>query len=418
MLAGAAALALPGAASAQEIRDLDNEASVVRVFSDTVGSTPVVFTYTIPAGMTLTIDAVPTGESELDPVMTVVDLETGEIIAEDDDGGDGLASRAEIYSEFGQRIEITVSAYGFLSEDESYGPFELRLRESVREPVKSREVWFGSDTSGTLDAAGSHLFTIAGEEGQLLEVALVAEDDWLDPMLELYAGEGMAGEPVASNDDGGGGLNSLIRYVLPETGVYTIRAMPYGDSYGDYTLRVAEESYPVLQSPVQMIGLGERLGGRLGEGYESGSLDPVEISYELTPEAIEAIRSGDGEVTFNMTTPLFEDEDFPSAIDAFLELGFETPLGFASLMTDDDGGEGLNSRIAIDLSPVADEPGWLENLRVKASTIGGGGQYEIELVEGMQPVEQPYSELEEFEEIEPAPPIRAVPDADGDSGEE
>ncbi len=142
---------------------------------------------------------------------------------------------------------------------------------------------------------------------------------------------------------------------------------------------------------MQVLGLGEPMSGRLGEGYEFGSIDPAQITYSLTPEAIEAIRSGSGEVTFNMTTPAFEDDDFASGVDSFLELGFETPLGYASLISDDDGGEGLNSRISIDLSPVADEPGWLERLQLRASSIGGSGEFVIEMAEGMQPVEDAWA---------------------------
>jgi hypothetical protein len=173
-------------------------------------------------------------------------------------------------------------------------------------------------------------------------------------------------------------------------------AEPFGDSSGAYTLRVAPEREFVVQAPVQVLGLGERASGRLGEGYESGSIDPVEITYQLTEEAIAAIRASNGEVTFNMTTPLFEDENFPSGVDSYLELGFETPLGFASVMDDDDGGEGLNARIAIDLSPVTDGD-WLERLRLRASSIGSGGEFEVELVEGMQEVEE-YDWDDEFVE--------------------
>lgn len=218
----------------------------------------------------------------------------------------------------------------------------------------------------------------------MLQVAMIAGSDDLDPSLTLYRGEGTNGEELASDDDGGDGLNSLLRFVLPETGSYTIAAQAYGGSAGDYTLRVAPQRSHTIQSPQQVISLDERVSGYLGTGYENGGLDPSEITYQLTPEAIAAIREGRGEVTINMTTPLFEDEYFPSSIDAFVELGFETPLGFAGMLSNDDGGDGLNARLVIDLSPIANDGDWLERLRIRATSIGNAGAFEIELVEGGQ----------------------------------
>lgn len=417
-LAGAAALFAPLAGTvfapaelaAQDVRDLDDARSDVRIFTDEVTTEPVRYTYTIPPMTALRVDVIPAEGSDLDPMLTITDVATGEVLAEDDDGGDGLASRARIFSESGQRVEISVSSFAFFSGEETAGAFELHLRPSAYRPPETRAVSFGSQTSGILADGDIHLFTIQGEEGQLLEVALNAQDESLDPMLELYEGTNVETDPLASNDDGGDGLNSRLRFVLPETGTYTIKAMPFEGSSGDYSLRIAEASFPVLQSPQQAIGLGERLSGTLGEGYEFGSIDPAEITYQLTAEAIAAIRAGSGEVTFNMTTPMFEDEEFGSNIDAYLELGLETPIGYASILSDDDGGEGLNSRIAVDLAPLAAEQGWLERLRLRASSIGGGGAFEIELVEGMQQVENAFEDEYGFEGGMPAPPmIRPVP---------
>ncbi|GAA0276011.1 hypothetical protein GCM10009127_15810 [Alteraurantiacibacter aestuarii] len=397
LLAGAAAILAPVCASAQDVRNLDDAASEVRIFTDEVGTTPVRYRYTIAPMTSLLIDVIPAAGSDLDPMLTVTDVASGEVLAEDDDGGEGLASRARIFSQEGQQIEIMVSSYAFFSGEETTGRFELQLRPSAYRPAPTRAVSFDSTTRDTLSEGTSHLFTIHGEEGQLLEVAMIANDELIDPTLSIFQGSTADGEPLASNDDGGEGLNALLRFVLPESGTYTIKAEPFEGTSGEYTLRVAAASFPVLQSPQQAIGLGERLSGTLGEGYENGSIDPSQITYQLTEEAIAAIRSGSGEVTFNMTTPLFAEDDFGSNVDAYLELGLETPIGFASLMSDDDGGEGLNSRIAIDLGPLADEPGWLERLRLHASSIGSGGAFEIEVVEGLQPVDDGFEGDENYD---------------------
>ena len=412
LLLGAAAILAPVAASAQEVRDLDQARSDVLIFDGAVTTTPAKFRYTMEAGTALVVDAVPKEGSELDPVLTITDLATGDVLAEDDDSGGNLASRARITTDVRRQVEITVSAFAFFSGEETTGAFELQLRPSAWVPEPTEAIAFGGEVRGRLTSGEQRLFTIQGEEGQLLEVALRARNDDLDPLLNLYRGTGSEGELLTSDDDGGGELNSLLRFVLPATGTYTIGATTYGSTDGPFTLRVAPQREYALQAPEQVLGLAERTSGYLGAGYEEGAVDPAVITYQLTPEAIAAIRAGAGEVTVNMTVPLIEDEDFPSGVDAFLELGFDTPLGFASMMTNDDGGENLNSRIALDLGPVARDGDWLERLRIRASSISGGGAYEIELVEGMQEVREPYS----YEEAPiptivpaPAPPVRVVP---------
>lgn len=396
LLAGPAALLTPLVlaplpAIAQDARDLDGARSDVLIFQGTVQGDPVVYRYTVAPNTTLTVDVIPADGSGLDPTLKITDASTGEVLAEDDDGGEGLASRARIRSEAAMQVEITVSAFAFYSGEESGGAFELHLRPTAYVAPQTSSIAYGSRTSGTLAADQSNLYTIHGEAGQVLEVALLAGDEELDPYLNLYAGGDNYGDPIANDDDGGEGLNSHLRFILPESGTYTIEAMGYGGSAGAYTLRVNDMQAHAVQFPEQVIDLGETASGYVGDPYAELSADPQTITYQLTPEALAAVRAGAGEVTFNMMADAGGDEDFPSSIDPFLELGFDTPAGFASLQADDDGGEGLNSRIAINLSSLAADGDWLERLRIRATSIGSGGAYRIEMVEGMQEVEDPYA---------------------------
>ena len=387
-LAMGASLVLPDVAMAQEVRDLDDATSDVRIFTGTLRTEPALYDFTLPPATALRIDVVPTTGSSLDPMVTVTDSASGEVLAEDDDGGEGLASMVRVFSDQQRRIRIAVSAFSYFAEDEEGGGFELQLRESDYRPSAPGRIAFASEATGMLETGGSDLYTIEGEEGQLLDILLVGDED-LDPLLELYRGELAMGDPMASDDDSGGELNSRLRYVLPASGLYTIRATSFGESAGAYTLRVAEASIPEIQAPQQAIGLAERLTGRLGEGYEAGSVDPAEITYQLTPEAIAAIRAGDGAITINMSAPDSDGDEggFGSNVDCYLALGFETPVGFAEALTDDDGGEGLDARLAVDLTPLANEGDWLERLRIRVSSIGGQGEYAITITEGMQAVE-------------------------------
>jgi hypothetical protein len=232
----------------------------------------------------------------------------------------------------------------------------------------------------------TQLYTISGTAGQLLEVAMVArgEDSGLDSYLKLYQGNGTDGELLMENDDGGNSLNSLIRFTLPADGIYTIAASPYGDSSGAYTLRVAPSRVAGGHDGVE-LGFGDPLGGF---AYSNGAVVETKAPtlYHLSPAAIAAIRAGQGEVTFNLTQPLSEDPDFPGGIDPVLELGFETPLGFAAMLRDDDGGGELNSRIAVDLAPLASEGDWLERLRLQATSISESGEFSLAMVAGLQEV--------------------------------
>lgn len=405
LLATAAALLAPIPASAQEVRNLDTARSDVQIFEGAVGAEPVRFRVTMERDTFLQVDVRPTTGSELDPVLTITDVRTGEVLAEDDDSGGELASMARIRSDVRRQVELTVTAFAFFSGEESAGTFELQLRRGAITPLRSDPIAFGGSASGRVATGEPRYYTIAGVEGQLLEVALQAGDDSFDPMLTLYHGTDVESEVLVSDDDGGEGLNSLLRYVLPKTGTYTIAAGGYGDSAGPFTLRVAEQRAPIEQAALTPLGLDEAATGYLNgliysEFSESGDAAPAQSGnmYQLSASAIAAIRAGAGEVTVDMTHPLIDDSSFPSGVDPFLELGFETPLGFAPLLTNDDGGEeGLNSRIALDMTALAADGDWLERLRIRASTISGGGAYDIQIKPGLLPVRD-YTSYEEAAE--------------------
>ena len=67
-------------------------------------------------------------------------------------------------------------------------------------------------------------------------------------------------------------------------------------------------------------------------------------------------------------------------LDPLLEVGFETPLGFTSLLTDDDSGGETNARLVLDASGMTGP--WLEALRIKARAFDqSAGHYALELSE-------------------------------------
>ncbi|MEE4315612.1 MAG: PPC domain-containing protein, partial [Erythrobacter sp.] len=310
----------------------------------------------------------------------------GELIVEDDDGGDNLNSRVRLGAEErSRRITIEVDSFDAeWAEGEYGGSFDLRLQTNEFVAVATRAVSYGARETGTL-MGEEHLFTMQGRAGEPVEIALVATDDMLDPYLEL---RDPSGETIASDDDGGEGLNSLLRHTFPENGTYTISANGFGDSTGDYRLRVREQREVMAQLPLQVIGIADEASGELASSWDSAGDDamtPTHIDYQLSEAAQAAIRAGNGEVSIRMTASEAGDADFGGTIDPFVELGFDTPLGFAPVASDDDSGGELNALLAIDLGPIADEPGLLDMLRIRAQGYGGSaGAYTLVISEGME----------------------------------
>jgi len=282
-----------------------------------------------------------------------------------------------------RRITIEVDSFDAeWAEGEYGGSFDLRLEMNEYVAVATRAVTYGASETGTL-MGEEHLFTMQGRAGEPVEIALVSTDDMLDPYLELRDG---AGETLATDDDGGEGLNSLLRYTFPEDGTYTIAASAFGDSTGDYRLRVREQRELMAQLPLQVIGIDDEASGELGSGWggDDASMMPTQIDYQLSEAAKAAIRAGNGEVSIRMTASEAGDPDFGGTIDPFIELGFETPLGFAPVASDDDSGGNLNSLLAIDLGLIADQPDLLDMLRVRAQGYGGSaGAYTLVISQGM-----------------------------------
>ncbi|MEL7255347.1 MAG: M10 family metallopeptidase C-terminal domain-containing protein [Pseudomonadota bacterium] len=82
-----------------------------------------------------------------------------------------------------------------------------------------------------------------------------------DPLVTLYDA---SGQQIASNDDGGPGLNSLLEFTATETGTYYIAADAYGINTGTYALSVSEGAPP--PPPAGSEGTLDELANFLLEG--------------------------------------------------------------------------------------------------------------------------------------------------------
>lgn len=345
LIAGSAPL---GAAHGQD-RNLDSEVSTGRVFrGQTTTDDPARFVVGQDAGEALEVTAAPVDGS--DPLLKVYDAASGELLAESDDTAGSLASVVRLFSPSARRLRIEVSN----AAGEDSIRFDLIVRPSDYRPNPLKDIALGQSLGGNLQAGDEQLFRFRAQRGEVWELTLAqASGSELDPMIEIYAGERPTGEVLATNDDSAGGLNARIRFLAPAAGTYVLRATGVSSTAGDYLL-TAEQRQPPAATRTARIDLGRAATGTIDDNTR-------ERFYRLTESALSSLAESPSTLVVGLRH-VGEGEDI---LDPVLEVGFDTPLGFASVLQDDDGGGDSNSRIVLDLAGLA--PTWLEALRIKAA---------------------------------------------------
>lgn len=241
---------------------------------------------------------------------------------------------------------------------------------------------FGQSVSGELavpaescavEAPNVRSYSFAAEADTRIEITMHADD--FDTVVELGKMVDCQFVSMGRNDDGTGdedGLNSRLTGRLPEAGTYVIRATSFGDAAaGKFTLTL--NRLPALRPAPAPIALriGRRVTGTLSAGdaiieQDANAYDEVYLAVEAAAAAMD----GDAE---SATVPqLISDSGRPyhlyslagragqelrisldsDEFDSFLEVGVDSPLGFAVVESNDDGegaDVGLNSRLTIKL---------------------------------------------------------------------
>lgn len=195
---------------------------------------------------------------------------SGTELASDDDGGDFFNSLLAYTAPTSDTYTVVVSSFGGAPS----GAFTLSITEvgaaddggtdagaADGEAVAAGECGGSSLNYGctlTVEPAGADqtVLTFSGNAGDAVDISATSlSEDGEDGELVLFT---PGGREVARNDDGGEGLNPLIkRYLLPES--------------GDYTLEL-----------VQAFG------------------DPLNETFEVSLEQTESLVLGDGELTVSM----------------------------------------------------------------------------------------------------------------------
>jgi len=160
-----------------------------------------------------------------------LELSGNGVSEENDDGGDGLNARIRTILEPGM-YQITARRAGAGSRSRAgAGLFQLSAsgREVPDGAGTGAALAPGAEVSATLleGLPNRHAFNVSRRGEYVIEM----RSDDIDSYLRLYRN----GEQIASNDDGGDGLNARIEEELAP-GEYVVEASAYGSEGGDYRI--------------------------------------------------------------------------------------------------------------------------------------------------------------------------------------
>lgn len=306
------------------------------------------------------------------------------LVGSDDDGGEGINARlVATLPEDGEYLVVasalsatgssTAGRYtlGIAPCDSACAAFSdapaTRTAASYSAAIRAprREVTTGEVMEGILaegdstlgDGARFHAYWMQGTAGQPLRAAMQASA--LDPYLALLRLEGDSLVSVATDDDGGDGLNAFLESTLDRAGTYVLVATAASaTSSGPYTLLVQLDS---SSSREQFLAAAATAGARavLRQALAAPQLQlrmGTAVTTEMPASAPRLEGSGRfqsyrfrGEagqrVVVTMESPAF---------DPYLRLAHLDGKPATLLASDDDGGDGTNSRIVATL-PAAGE---------------------------------------------------------------
>lgn len=171
----------------------------------------------------------------VDSFLAIADANLRELVT-DDDGGGGQNSKIESYLIPADGTYYVVATRFERESGTTVGGYRLDFQslgnafDGVPEDVQ--RIAYGTTVTGRIDDAAPQLiYAFRGVEGDVLTVSMNRGDGDLDPVLSILND---TQRPLVSNDDGGGGQNARIdRYVIPQTGIYYIRATRYSGEEGN-----------------------------------------------------------------------------------------------------------------------------------------------------------------------------------------
>jgi hypothetical protein len=210
------------------------------------------------------------------------------------------------------------------------------------------ELESGDQVSG--DGSYHDVYLLQGRAGDRLEISMSAD---FDTYLWIGRSAGSGFDALDTDDDGGPGTDSRLEVTLPADGIYQILANSLSvGATGSYTLRVSAAG----STSATPIRAGETRLGRL-EGSDPRLSD--DSHYDLY--------AFQGRAGQTLEVELSSDD-----FDAYLVIGRDGGGGFSEIESDDDGGDGTNSRLVVTL----DRDG---EYLIRANSLSGGstGSYAL-----------------------------------------
>lgn len=204
------------------------------------------FAVQLQAGPAYTIDLQgrPTNQGTLDDPLVRLQDPNGNVIGQDDDGGQGLNAALTIQPAFTGTYHVVARAFGdatgtytltvndrgFVSDDFADNPGttgQLALGRSVAGTLElNGDVdWFGI----TLQARVPYTFDLEGQP--------TGQGSLSDPLLSIHDS---SGRELARDDDGGSGFNSRLSFSPPRNATYFLAAQAFGSETGTYRLSATQ----------------------------------------------------------------------------------------------------------------------------------------------------------------------------------
>jgi hypothetical protein len=333
------------------------------------GGDPVEVSLDLGQGQAVRLDAFPGPDERgsLDLYLRVLDA-AGNLMGEADDSDGTLNPRVDFVSTAGGRYTVEVGGY-------SAGVFSLIARE--RRPILKTPL----DLAGgaverpvSFPEEEGALFTIVPTAGGTYDFTLAPQSEGsVDPVLELFAGDDISGEPLFRDDDSLGNLGSRIVADVSASSTYTIRVTNLSAS-GAATLKVAQLRE---QNVVPIDLVFDQPGSPVS--FSSGS--PVileDAGRRFSPYAMFRLPQDSTLLALMQAGKKVTLRADGEGLDPFLEVGFVSPFGFSAVRSNDDSSsDDVSSVIVLDPAallaahPAENPESWWKQLRIRASAPQG-----------------------------------------------
>lgn len=295
-----------------------------------------------------------------DPYLRVLDRDGNEL-AMGDDTEEGLNAAIEFIPQSSGEVFIDARGYA----DAYTGGYTLNVvaerapTDNISAETNTRgRIALGASIDGSLDFGGDRdWYRVGLTEGQSYRFTLNGSGGSAvgDPLVRVI---GPDGADLATDDDGGDGLNSYLEFTAPSTGNYYVEAGGFGDGYtGGYTLAAREGDIPADQSTDASLSAD-------GD-YRQGVLSPAGDRdwYQVTLAEGQAFRA-----------TLESAQTADTLGDPYLVL--YGPDG-SEIARDDDGGEGLNAFLEYQATQAGSH-----YIEARGFTEDAQGAYAISLLAG------------------------------------